>query len=330
VRPSVCVVSQISGLRAAFEARGLVGPWLQYVNADSPALAKCDVLVGEPAACGPLVDKMPNLVWLQSTFAGCNQLLTASERRDYTATRLAGCFGPDMAEFAMLHILARERRYEAQREQQKRREWVHARNPSTGARQSGGDYRRLSALTLGILGLGDIGSDIARSCSLGLRMRVVGCRRDTRHRKSDALAGVERVYGLEELSDFLANSDYIASVLPSTPQTRGLLNRQALAACAERAPTLINVGRGDLASEEDLIEALDKGWLSHYVGDVFSTEPLPADSPLWTHEKVTVTPHNAAVTAPEDVAIAFEENLARYEAEGAAGLKNVFRWEAGY
>ena len=62
--------------------------------------------------CGPVVDACPKLLWLQSTFAGCNQLLTASTRRDYAATRLAGCFGPCMAEYAALHILALERRYE--------------------------------------------------------------------------------------------------------------------------------------------------------------------------------------------------------------------------
>ena len=61
--------------------------------------------------CGPVVDACPKLVWLQSTFAGCNQLLTGSARRDYAATRLAGCFGPCMAEYAALHILALERRY---------------------------------------------------------------------------------------------------------------------------------------------------------------------------------------------------------------------------
>ena len=78
--------------------------------------------------CGPVVDACPKLLWLQSTFAGCNQLLTASTRRDYAATRLAGCFGPCMTEYAALHILALERRYEEQRAQQRRREWIGPRD----------------------------------------------------------------------------------------------------------------------------------------------------------------------------------------------------------
>ena len=95
--------------------------------------------MGEPAVCGPVVDACPELVWLQSTFAGCNQLLTASARRDYVATRLAGCFGPCMAEYAALHILALERRYEEQRAQQRRCEWVGPRDVPGAA---GGERRR--------------------------------------------------------------------------------------------------------------------------------------------------------------------------------------------
>ena len=141
---------------------------------------------------------------------------------------------------------------------------------------------------------------------------------------------VARVFGLDELPAFLASADYIVSVLPSTPDTRGLLDGDALAACAGRSPALINVGRGDLISEATIVAALDAGRLSHYVGDVFSPEPLDAGSPLWSHPKVTVTPHNAAVTAPEDVAAAFADNLERYEAGGVAALEHVFDWESGY
>lgn len=332
-RPSVLCVSQIAGLRKALEASGLAGPWLRFAEApfdDASALEQCEVLLGEPAVCGKLVDRCPQLKWLQSTFAGCNQLLTDSERRDYTATRLGGCFGPDMAEYAMLHILALERKYEVQREQQKAGEWLAARSPTTGVRQGGAEYRRMSQLTLGVLGLGDIGLDIARSASHGLRMRVVGCRRDAAPRPTDAEAGVSSVFGLDALGDFLGASDYIVSVLPSTPSTRGLLDGGALAACAPRRAALINVGRGDLLSESTIVGALDAGWLSAYVGDVFVPEPLPSSSPLWRHPKVVVTPHNAAVTQPEDVVEAFAANLDRYEAGGVGALKNIFDWENGY
>ncbi len=75
---------------------------------------------------------------------------------------------------------------------------------------------------------------------------------------------------------------------------------------------------------------LPQGWLSHYVGDVFVPEPLPASSPLWAHPGVTVTPHVSAVTQPSDVADAFAENLARFEQGGVAALHHSFDWESGY
>lgn len=265
------------------------------------------------------------------SLSGLEQLLTASTRRDYTATRLAGCFGPDMAEYAMLHILALEREYDAQRDAQQQRVWHETR----AANSPGSHYRRLPTLTLGVLGLGDIGSDIARVAALGHRMNVIGCRRDPSPRDTDRAAGVSRVYGLEELPAFLGAADYVVSVLPSTPQTRGMLDGGVLAATIahgkeRKPPAMINVGRGDLLSESTILDALDQGWLSHFVGDVFHPEPLAETSPLWTHPKVTVTAHNSAVTQPQDVVTAFTENLERYEAGGAKALRNVFNWDSGY
>ena len=119
-------------------------------------------------------------------------------------------------------------------------------------------------------------------------------------------------------------------MLPSTPQTRGLLDGDTLAPCGTRAPVLINVGRGDLLSEATTLRALERGWLRHFVGDVFAPEPLKQESPLWAHPRVTVTPHNSAVTQVEDVAGVFADNLARYEASGTDSLSHVFDWEAGY
>ena len=239
----VCIVSRVAGLREAFKASAFSSLQIDWIPGplDTPearsALARCEVLVGEPAVCGPLVDECPKLLWLQSTFAGCNQLLTASSRRDYTATRLAGCFGPDMAEYAALHILANERKYDLQRELQGRSEWVGARTTVPGI-GSTSDYRRLSTLTLGVLGLGDIGSEIAKTAALGLRMSVVGCRRDATPRESDSHAGVSHVYPLKELKDFLARCDYLVCVLPSTPASRGLLGGDVLEACASRRPAI--------------------------------------------------------------------------------------------
>ncbi len=88
--------------------------------------------------------------------------------------------------------------------------------------------------------------------------------------------------------------DYVVSVLPSTPATRGLLDGEALAPCRARRATLINVGRGDLLSEATILHALERGWLRHFVGDVFVPEPLPASSALWAHPQVPDTAPNGA------------------------------------
>ena len=120
MRPPTVVISKIAGLSEAFTARGLTGEWIRWVAEPTrEALADCEVLVGEPAAVAPMLENCgPELKWVQSTFAGCNPLLD-QPRKDFTVTRLAGCFGPDMAEYCMLHILALERQYDLQRELQK-------------------------------------------------------------------------------------------------------------------------------------------------------------------------------------------------------------------
>ncbi len=198
-RASIAIVSQIAGLRSALEARGLVG--LRWIDANAVSvaeLAECEVLVGEPSLCAPLVAKMPRLKWMQSTFAGCNQLLDVP-KRDYVVTRCAGFFGPDMAEYAAGHILALERDLRTQAERQQRAEWV-------GAREGGGSYRRLPTLTLGVLGLGDIGMSIARTFRHGFGMTVLGCRRRPEmgdKGEAAAAAGVHAVYPIEQLGDFL-------------------------------------------------------------------------------------------------------------------------------
>ena len=143
-RPIICVASQVPGLRTALEARPSIASAATFEWEATPeALARCEVLLGEPGLCGPLVDSAPNLKWLQSTFAGANQLLTASSRRDYTCTRLAGCFGGDMAEYCLMHVLRLERHYDELKQMEQRCEWGERTFSTT-------QYRRLPSLTLGV------------------------------------------------------------------------------------------------------------------------------------------------------------------------------------
>ena len=112
-----------------------------------------------------------------------------------------------------------------------------------------------------------------------------------------------------QLDAFLAETDILAVLLPLTPETRGILNRDLLASCRRAAaalsspgPVLINAGRGGLQVDADIVAALESGELYAASLDVFETEPLPAASPLWQHPRVVVTPHNAAESAPAAIA----------------------------
>ena len=147
-------------------------------------------------------------------------------------------------------------------------------------------------------------------------------------------AFVDRAFGAgDQLREFLGGCDYVVNLLPSTPETRGLLTASRLGACKDGA-ALINVGRGDVFGEErgedEIMAALDApGGLRHAVLDVHApVEPLPADSFLWRHPKVTVTPHNAARSFPRDVAKAFAANLTKFR--DGQKLDHLVDWNRGY
>jgi glyoxylate/hydroxypyruvate reductase A len=131
---------------------------------------------------------------------------------------------------------------------------------------------------------------------------------------------VEVFAGAEGLQAFLAGADMVVNLLPLTPETRGILSAPAFAAMKPGA-ALINVARGGHMVTADVIAALDSGRLGHAVLDVFEQEPLPADSPLWAHPKVTAWPHVAARTYPETAAFRIAANINRFRSgETVEGL----------
>jgi glyoxylate/hydroxypyruvate reductase A len=138
--------------------------------------------------------------------------------------------------------------------------------------------------------------------------------------------------GEEGLAPFLARTDILVSLLPLTPDTRGILDRTLFRKLARDGrlggPVLINAGRGGLQVEADIVACLADGTLNAATLDVFETEPLPEDSPLWAHPRVTVTPHNAAVSEPEATARYIAEQILRHEA--GKPLQNVVDRSRGY
>jgi len=241
----------------------------------------------------------------------------------FTLTRLGGCFGPPIAEWCLGRIIAHERNFELSHKDQKKRQWAGSQEVLR--------YRYLSQLTLTILGCGDIGMHIARAAQ-SFRMNVVG------YVKSPVNSGSYRKtlpYVNEHvtcLQTAIKRADYIVSVLPSTPETQGLLDMQVLSHCSEeqggKCPVLINVGRGDVISDTTLIEALNQDYLSAAILDVLEQEPLPTDNPLWRHPQITISPHVSGLTRGQDVPGLVLHNYTRYL--NGQSLLYVVDWNKTY
>ena len=170
--------------------------------------------------------------------------------------------------------------------------------------------RPTQSVTVGILGLGDIGQYTGKMLR-SFDYNVLGFKRRVgKHDLADLAECADHV--TTSLDQVLTESDYLINLLPSTSATRYVLNETNLELCRSRRPVFINIGRGDVVSEKTLVEALNKGRFSRAVLDVFEKEPLPKDSLLWEHPSVLLTPHVSGKVFPEDVAAMFLDNFNRY------------------
>jgi glyoxylate/hydroxypyruvate reductase A len=176
------------------------------------------------------------------------------------------------------------------------------------------------------MGLGTLGADAADALRR-LGFRVSGWSRNPR--QTD---GIDCYHGKAQLGTFLRRTDILVCLLPLTPDTRHILDRELFAKLNRNspigAPVLINAGRGGLQNEADILQCLDDGTLGAASLDVFANEPLPPDSPFWTHPNVVLTPHNAADTDPDEISKYVARQIERFEADGA--LENVVDPARGY
>ena len=213
-----------------------------------------------------------------------------------------------MSEYVLLHVLLYHRQQRMYDYLQHEKRWED--DPLQPAAR---DVR------VGVMGLGVLGSDAAK------KLRVMGFDVAGWSRTAKDLDGIDCYAGAGELSAFLARTDILVALLPYTPQTAGILNAALFARLARDGrlggPYLINVGRGKLQVEADILAALDDGVLRGATLDVFEIEPLPQDSPLWRHPAITITPHNSAMSEPAAVARYIAEQIKAFE-RGEA-LKNV-------
>ena len=164
------------------------------------------------------------------------------------------------------------------------------------------DYRSLAELNIGILGVGEIGTVCAKLLK-GLGCNIVGL--VNRPRPSDQI--VSKFYVMNDIRALLSSVDYVINILPSTPTTNNILSLDALKHCNNVG--FINIGRGNVCSNENILHALDQGWLRDAFLDVFPEEPLEESSGLWQHPRVTVTPHVAAMSRGREISQCFLSNL---------------------
>jgi glyoxylate/hydroxypyruvate reductase A len=216
----------------------------------------------------------------------------------------------EMAQYVTMHCLIIHRQQRAFDEAQKKHEW-RQRMLAKPSRE----------LRIGILGMGDIGAVTAERLMM-FDFQVAGW---SRTRKS--VPGVISFAGPQELPVFLAGCDIMVCMLPLTPETENIMDAKLFAGLPQGA-WVMNVGRGGQCREEDLLAALNSGHLSGAVLDVFQTEPLPADHPLWSHPNVTVTPHIAGITDPRNASAFVVDCVTR--AESGAPFKNVVDLKRGY
>ncbi|WP_306227704.1 2-hydroxyacid dehydrogenase [Bosea beijingensis] len=259
---------------------------------------------------------LPNLAAIFSLGAGVDFLFADDK---LPAAPIARIVDPDlttrMSEYIVLHCLSylrQQRRYDSQ---QREKRWDDDRNQPAAR-----------SVRVGIMGLGELGQDAARKLAV-MGFDVAGWSRSPK-----TIEDLQTFSGEDGMKAFLARTDILVSLLPLTPDTRGIINAEMLSGLAQGGrlggPFLINAGRGGLQVADDILAALDAGTLKGATLDVFEVEPLPVESRLWNHPGVTVTPHNSAMSEPEAIATAVAAQIGRLEA--GEPLINVVDPARGY
>jgi phosphoglycerate dehydrogenase-like enzyme len=281
----------------------------------------------------PLPENTPKLRWVQLHSAGADSILQHPLylQSDVIFTTANGIHAIPLAEYAIAQVMAFAHHLPRMFEDKSNRVWAKGRwnryVPS-----------EVHAATLGIVGYGSIGRHIARLAQ-GLGMRVLAIKRDVRHLadRRYITPGIgdpegdlpDRIYPLQALLSFLSECDYVVLTVPLTAQTYHLIDAAALAAMKPDA-VLINIARGDVVDEQELVAVLEQGKIRGAALDVFSVEPLPEDHPFWKLPNVIISPHVGGFTPHYDdrATDIFAENLRRYIA--GETLLNIVNRELGY
>ncbi len=261
-------------------------------HAEGLALSDANIILGNPNICSTYIDQCANLIWFQSTWAGVTPLISQA-KRDYLLTGLKGVFGAQMREYVMAYVLLFQRKVEAFNARQSNKHWEQELLPT------------LKGKVMGIMGLGDIGHDVAQAAkAFGMQIHSLNAH------SRPAIA--DKHFHLSSLVEFTESCDVIVNLLPHTPDTDGICD-DAFFNATKPECIFINGGRGNvIADDAMLVKALNERRLKAAVLDVFKQEPLPKEHPFWTTKQLYITNHTAASSMHASVFELFTENLSRF------------------
>lgn len=287
-------------------------PDIRLEMADTPkesrdTIPEADIVLTSAAFTTDLLDRGDRLAWVQNLGTGVDAFdLDRFEERGVVLTSSSGVPNEPIAEQVLGFMLVFECKINRGIRQQQRKVWERYRNGELRGR------------TLGIVGVGEIGGRIAELADL-LDMEVLGVKRNP----ETVVDAVDEVFGPGDLQTVLARSDYVVVACRLTEETRGMVGAEELLAM-KRSGVIINIARGEIIDEEALVTELQQGRIGGAALDVFETEPLPRDSPLWDLSNVVITPHMSGKgrTRWGRSADVFAENYERFTASETEAMVN--------
>lgn len=275
-----------------------------------PHIGTADVLVTfGPMMADHVLAKAANLKWIQALGTGIDGITDQpSLRREVLVTNMHGFHGAPVSEAAIMSMLALARDLPRALRSQRERKWV--RFPATLIRGK----------TVGIFGIGAIAEELAPRCK-AMGMTVVGITSAKR-----SVAGIDRMFGRDELVTAVRDLDFLVLLTPYTPETRNIVNASVFAAM-KPGSYLVNLARGGVVDEPALIEALKQGRLAAAALDVFAKEPLPEDHPLWGMDNVIITTHQGGFFDgyPDHALPVVEDNLRKFLAGDFKNMINIVK-----
>ncbi|MFD2655133.1 D-2-hydroxyacid dehydrogenase [Gracilibacillus thailandensis] len=302
------------------EIKQVVPDWNVIANKDTEKIAdelvQAEVVLHWKRAVAPfLLEKNDHLKWIQTWSAGVNSLpLDALQAKNVTLTSANGVHAYPISETIFALMLGLTRKVHSYVRQQQVQTWHNA-----------GLKLEIHEKTIGVIGVGAIGQETAKIAK-AFGMKVLGVRHSGKPAEH-----VDEMYTPDQLADLLPLCDYVVITLPLTEETTGMFGAKEFRLMKNSA-FLINIGRGPIVKEDELIQALENQEVAGAGLDVFETEPLPEDSPLWTMENVIVTPHTAGATehyTERVIRDIFIPNLKHY-LEFSAPNVNIVDYDKGY